>query len=223
MSHATPTELGAIVSLWRYPVKSMLGEALQTAQVGEHGLLGDRAYALMDRADGKVATAEIPANGRRSSRAGPPSVEPSGSRGEMPPVRMTLPDGTIVTSAQHDIHQALSKALNREVTLAITEGGQVAGVQSPVPDAWTGRAEVVAPDIEATDYQDTVTEFALPAGTFFDCATVHLLTTATLNRLRDAYPQAPGSSRSSVFAPTSLWSRSGRTRALRKMLGSVTP
>jgi uncharacterized protein len=34
-----------------------------------------------------------------------------------------------------------------------------------------------------------VTEFALPEGTFFDCATVHLMTTATLDRLRELYPQ----------------------------------
>jgi MOSC domain-containing protein len=43
--------------------------------------------------------------------------------------------------------------------------------------------------MEGLDHRDAVTDFALPPGTFFDCATVHLLTTATLNRLRDCYPQ----------------------------------
>ena len=38
MSHAMPTEIGAVVSLWRYPVKSMLGESLGTVQVQAHGL-----------------------------------------------------------------------------------------------------------------------------------------------------------------------------------------
>jgi uncharacterized protein len=42
--------------------------------------------------------------------------------------------------------------------------------------------------MEGLEHRDTVTDFALPPGTFFDCATVHLLTTATLNRLRDYYP-----------------------------------
>src|SRR5919197_684251 len=60
MAHATPTELGTVISLWRYPVKSMLGEEVPTAQVRHHGLLGDRAYALLDHADGKVATAKNP-------------------------------------------------------------------------------------------------------------------------------------------------------------------
>ena len=41
--------------------------------------------------------------------------------------------------------------------------------------------------MEGLDYRDTVTSFALPEGTFFDCAAVHLLTTATLDRLRELY------------------------------------
>ena len=43
--------------------------------------------------------------------------------------------------------------------------------------------------MEGLDYRDTVTDFALPEGTFFDCALVHLLTTATLDRLRELYQQ----------------------------------
>jgi hypothetical protein len=45
-----------VVALWRYPVKSMQGEALQIAQVRDHGLLGDRAYALLDRANSMVTS-----------------------------------------------------------------------------------------------------------------------------------------------------------------------
>ena len=43
--------------------------------------------------------------------------------------------------------------------------------------------------MEGLDHRDTVTDFPLPEGTFFDCATVHLLTTATLDRLQELYPQ----------------------------------
>jgi hypothetical protein len=39
--------------------------------------------------------------------------------------------------------------------------------------------------MEGLDYRDTVTDFELPEGTFFDLAVVHLLTTATLDRLRE--------------------------------------
>ncbi len=39
---------GSVVSLWRYPVKSMLGEEFTTIEATERGLLGDRAYARVD-------------------------------------------------------------------------------------------------------------------------------------------------------------------------------
>ena len=51
---------GKVVSLWRYPVKSMLGEELNSSDVTERGLVGDRAYALIDKETGKVASAKNP-------------------------------------------------------------------------------------------------------------------------------------------------------------------
>ena len=57
---STQSALGSIVSLWRYPVKSMMGEELNAAEVTKGGLLGDRAYALTDTSDGKVASAKNP-------------------------------------------------------------------------------------------------------------------------------------------------------------------
>ena len=188
MSDATQTELGAVVSLWRYPVKSMMGEELNTAQVREHGMLGDRAYALLDKSDGKVASAKNPRKWPALFAFRATFIEQSGGA-QVPSVRITLPNGTIITSEQSDLSRVLSKALNREVTLAATERGHVVGVQSSVPASWTASAEEYWPDIEGLDHRNTVTDFALPTGTFFDCATVHLLTTATLNRLRDFYPQ----------------------------------
>src|SRR3546814_3393359 len=50
-------------------------------------------------------------------------------------------------------------------------------------------AEEYWPDMEGLEYRDTVTDFGLPQGTFFDAAFVHVLTTATLDRLRALYPQ----------------------------------
>ena len=44
----TLTVFGSVVSLWRYAVKSMLGEELNATEVTKRGLLGDRAYALVD-------------------------------------------------------------------------------------------------------------------------------------------------------------------------------
>ena len=43
--------------------------------------------------------------------------------------------------------------------------------------------------LKAIDHRDAVTDFGLPDGTFFNCAFVHLITTATLGRLRVLYPE----------------------------------
>ena len=119
MSNAVQAELGSVVSLWRYPVKSMMGEELSASEITEHGLFGDRAYALIDRADGKAATAKNPRKWPRLFDFRAAFVEPSGAATMLPGVRITLPDGTEVTSDQGDLDQILSKALNREVTFRI--------------------------------------------------------------------------------------------------------
>jgi hypothetical protein len=176
MSHTTQTEIGSVVSLWQYPVKSMMGEELNATEVTERGLLGDRAYALVDSSDGKVATAKNPRKWPRLFDFRATFIEPARAAAKVPPVRIALPDGTTITSDQGDVNQLLSKALNREVTLGAAQRGAV-------------NAEEYWPDMEGLDHRDTVTDFTLPEGTFFDCATVHLLTTATLDRLRELYPQ----------------------------------
>ena len=176
MSHTIQTEVGSVVSLWQYPVKSMMGEELNATEVTERGLLGDRAYALVDSSDGKVATAKNPRKWPRLFDFRATFIEPARAAAKIPPVRIAFPDGTTVTSDQSDLNQILSKALNREVALRAAQGGAV-------------NAEEYWPDMDGLDRRDTVTDFTLPEGTFFDCAMVHLLTTATLDRLRELYPQ----------------------------------
>jgi uncharacterized protein len=189
MSHPAHVALGSVVSLWRYPVKSMMGEELNATEVTPRGLLGDRAYALVDSSDGKVASAKNPRKWPQLFEFRAAFVDTPRLGAKMPPVRITLPDGTVVTSEQRDLDQVLSRALSREVTLDATERGHREVVESTFPNPWTPKAEEYWPDMEGLDYRDTVTDFDLPAGTFFDCAVVHLLTTATVDRLRELYPE----------------------------------
>jgi uncharacterized protein len=188
MSH-TAQVLGSVVSLWRYPVKSMMGEELNAAETTERGLLGDRAYALVDSTDGKVASAKNPRKWPHLFDFRAAFVDPPRSGAKVPPVRITLPEGRVVSSAQSDVNQILSRALKREVTLDVTERGQREIVESTFPNPWTPTAEEYWPDMEGLEFRDTVTDFNLPEGTFFDCAVVHVLTTATVDRLRELYPE----------------------------------
>src|SRR5438552_15964453 len=123
MSNAVQGGLGSVVSLWRYPVKSMMGEELNAAEVTERGLLGDRAYALVDSSDGKAATAKNPRKWPRLFNFRATSVEPTHSAAKVPPVRIVLPDGTSVTSDQADLDRILSMAVDREVTFRAAERG----------------------------------------------------------------------------------------------------
>jgi uncharacterized protein YcbX len=90
---STQKVLGSVVSLWRYPVKSMMGEELNASEVTT-GLVGDRAYALIDCSDEKVASFKNPRKWPtlfdfRAALAGAarPGVK-------VPPVRITLPDAS---------------------------------------------------------------------------------------------------------------------------------
>ena len=168
---------GSVDSLWRYPVKSMMGEELNASEVTERGLVGDRQFALRDRETGKVVGAKNPRKWGNFFDFRAAFVEPPRAGSTMPAVRITLPDGTSATSGEGDLEETLSRALGREVTFEEAQLG-----------AEGAKAEEYWPDMEGLDYRDTVTDFELPEGTFFDLAVVHLLTTATLDRLRALYP-----------------------------------
>jgi uncharacterized protein YcbX len=157
----------------------MMGEELNACEVTERGLVGDRRFAVIDAETGKVAGAKNPRKwgnffDYRAAYLDPPSAD-----SKLPGVRLTLPDGTIVTNEQSDLAQILSKALRREVALAEAKHGE---------ERVAATAEEYWPDMAGLDHRDTVTDWDLPAGTFFDLATVHVLTTATLERLRELYP-----------------------------------
>ena len=171
------TDTGKIVSIWRYPVKSMLGEELNSSYITERGLVGDRAYALVDKETGKVVSAKNPRKWEklfdfRSVFMDIPEVAEN-----IPPVRITLPDGTLIVSNQdEDIDYTLSKALGRDVRL------MRANLDNPSYEEYW-------PNIDGLARRDKVTDETMPSRTFFDIAVIHILTTSTINRLRELYPE----------------------------------
>jgi uncharacterized protein YcbX len=179
-SASARVEVGSVVGLWRYPVKSMMGEELNAADVTDRGLLGDRQFAVVDATTGMVAGAKNPRKWGNFFDFRATYVEPPERGSTLPAIRLTLPDGTVVTNEQPDLADVLSTALGRDVAFAEAQhDGESSGAQ----------AEEYWPDMEGLEHRDTVTEWELPAGTFFDLALVHLLTTATIERLRALYPE----------------------------------
>jgi uncharacterized protein len=187
-------QVGTIAALWRYPVKSMLGEELETSEVTAQGLWGDRAYALLDVQSGRVASAKNPKKWAKLLDFHATLAEtPAGSEA-IPPVEMVLPDGNSLTSTAPEANQILSTWLGRDVQML-----------SAAPDG--ASLDQYWPPVEGTAHQDAVTQLFLPSGTFFDSCAIHAITTATLARLQALYPEgqfAPCRFRPNlVIAPTS--------------------
>ncbi|MEI7866367.1 MAG: MOSC N-terminal beta barrel domain-containing protein [Candidatus Methylumidiphilus sp.] len=167
----------SVSTLWRYPVKSMLGEELNASEINNLGVVGDRAFALLDVETGQVVSAKNPKKwpdffAYRAAYATPPED------GTLPAVWITLPSGKTVRSDQADVDAVLSAALSRSVSL------QVSAPESPV-------LEEYCPDNEGKDNEVIRAAMAgdAPVGTFFDYSTLHILTTSTIDQLRGLYPQ----------------------------------
>ena len=184
----------AVTALYRYPVKSMLGESLERCRIDERGVVGDRAYALVDVETGTVASAKVPRLwGGLLGFSARCADEPD--RASPPPVEITFPDGSVHHSDDPDIHSALSAALGREVRLTASppEG---AGFEEVWPEieGLAPEAVIDATRVRDEDTGERVSRFDLaamsPHPAFFDLAVLHLLTTTTLRTLRELAPDA---------------------------------
>ena len=179
---------GAVVSLWRYPVKSMMGEELNASDVTDHGLLGDRSLALVDTETGKVVSAKNPRKWPTMFDFRAVFTTPPVLGSPLPPVRVTLPDGVGVTSDDARFAELLTGALGRSVTLA-----SAAPSEPSLEEYW--------PDIAELAHRETVTEEAMTSTTFFDLAT----SMCSPRRRSTGYESSTrrANSRSGAFGPTS--------------------
>lgn len=181
--------VGAVGALWRYPVKSMQGEAVSSAEVTERGLTGDRAYALLDVETGKLASAKRPRYWGQLLECRAAFVEETRDGAALPAVAITLANGSEVRSDDPDADRLLSEFLDRKVTLTRSV--------SDIPmleEVWIEEkdADPYGPVVGA-EGDDRLVEIpasiGAPPGTFFDYSAVHLVTTSTLAQLGAAYPE----------------------------------
>jgi hypothetical protein len=175
--------LGTVTTLRRYPVKSMLGEDLQAGEVGRAGLAGDRRLAVVSRRTGKIASAKYPRLWRDMLTLSAEAALPAGvTGGREVAALITLPDGKTVRSTDADVDGILSGLLDEPVTLTATPPAG-ASLDRAVPEA-------VLRDGIAAPVPATLIEIgaAAPPGTFVDFAPLHLITTATLDRIAELSP-----------------------------------
>ena len=147
---------GRVIEIWRYPVKSMLGERLDAVALTPRGVEHDRELAVADPASGSVISAKRTA-ALFGFRARHVQLDP--------PVRVEAPDGAVLPAPSVELDRRLSAALGRTVTIVAQDGGRRPHIEMAASSATT---------------EGPSTHFDGASGTFFDSAPIHLLTTATL-------------------------------------------
>lgn len=191
--------IGRITAIWRYPVKSMAGQRLSSADLRELGVHADRTWAVRDlEANATTSAKRLPGLLRCSARytAPPP---PEAGPGHAPEVIIGFPDGDEVSSSDPAVHQKLSEYLDRDVELrplppiderdqyrgAMTTGSNIRAVfglddDEPLPDLSVFPVRKLA----------ELSRYATPVGSYVDAYPVHILTEQSLHTMAT---RAPGS------------------------------
>ncbi len=187
--------LGSVGQIWRYPVKSMQGERVDSVALTERGLPGDRAWAVRDEKRGGIRGAKkIPSLMHCTARFASPVVgEQAG------PAEITLPDGTTVLSDAPDAAARVSAAVDHEVTLwPLLPADALDHYRRGQPDHEDLETELRAifgrePDEPLPDlalFPPEILEFESPPGTYFDAFPLMLMTGASLRRLQELVPDS---------------------------------
>lgn len=202
--------VGKIREIWRYPVKSMLGESIAQCQVASRGLVGDRNWAVRDEH----------AREMRGGREVPKMLQCSAKyleephEGSITVAEITLPDDNRIKSNDSNINTLLSKLLDRSVTLwplqpaSNTEhykrrefgAGFMArlsrseairphinnlikwgGFTGKVREAFNREPDEPIPDMSVMPAD--ILEYTSPLGTYFNAFPIHIITTATLTAM----------------------------------------
>ena len=165
--------VGTIQNIWRYAVKSMGGEELNEALVNDGGLLGDRGYAVIDQASGKVGSAKMPKKWGNLLTLNSAYSTPPRAGAPLPPVQINWPGGDSVISDTGDPDARLSETVGRPVTLT------------------TVRPETVSLErVDPLVAEETILDIGeiMMEGRFSDYAAIHMLTTSTLAHLSELSP-----------------------------------
>jgi len=208
---------GEVREIWRYPVKSLGGEKLDSCTVGSLGIPGDRGWALRDEAVGEIRGAKyLPKLMQYASRYREQPTE-----GKVIHVDITLPDGTCIGSDEQDVNSRLSQLLGRDVSLCSLQPASdkahyrraqpgasmlsrlsrirllrphlgtlicLAGLEAPIREMFSRTPEEPLPDFSTIPSE--LFEFTSPPGTYFDAYPIHLLTTSSLAAMTRLNPAA---------------------------------
>ena len=184
---AKPKQQISVTQIWRYPVKSMMGERLLEAELGENGIPGDRAWAVRDEKRGGI----------RGAKKIPQLMDmEASSRGDAPLI--IARDGHSAAANDPHIHQWLSEKLKHPVTLwPLVPPEQLDHYRRGAPDSDDPLEEFRTvmgrlPGESLPDFSDMpeLLEFESPPGTYFDAFPILLLSQQSLQTLNALYEES---------------------------------
>jgi len=175
--------------IWRYPVKSMIGERVRSIEVASHGFLGDRQWAVRDEVRGGIRGAKK-FGGLMPLRA---EISESGV------TTIVFPDGTVLVAGDPRLDARLTDELDHAVSLqslpAATELDHFRRGQPDSEDLLTelraifGRDEdEPLPDLSV--FPPEIIEFESPPGTHHDAFPLMIMSTSALRSLSSALPDS---------------------------------
>ena len=175
----------SVNGLFRYPVKSMLGEALEQTALGEAGVPGDRHWASRDEQRGGI----------RGGKKLPQLMKFGAASGAGAPT-ITSPDGEVKSASDDDINDWLSAKLEHSVSLwPLLPKEQLEHYRRGPPDDEDFEAELRAvfgrlphePIPDLTPFIE-VLEYESPPGTYFDAFPLMLMSKQSLETMKKNNP-----------------------------------
>jgi uncharacterized protein len=173
-----------IHQLFRYPVKSMGGETVESLTLGPKGAIGDRAWAVRDEVRGGIRGGKkIPALMTLNAEfVGEVANEGSS------PARITAPDGEQRDTGARDVNEWLTAKLNHPVSLwPLLPENALEHYRRGAPDhddfeaelreIFARTADEPLPDLSL--FSDVI-EFESPPGTYFDAFPILIVSRQSL-------------------------------------------
>ena len=178
-----------VSQLWRYPVKSMVGQRVDTIELDELGIIGDRTWAVRDLERGGIRGAKKIGALMRLAACDIADGE----------VEITLPDGSTVRTTDPDADERVSAALDHRIRLErLRPADDLDHYRRGAPDSDDVVAELRGifgrdedePFPDFSVFPPVIAEFESPPGTYYDAFPLMVMTGAALAALAAALPDS---------------------------------
>jgi uncharacterized protein len=178
------TLVGRVLALRRYPVKSMLGEDLRQVSIDRRGVVGDRAYGLIDVETQKVVSVKRP---RRWARMFELRAITTGGT-----VEVQFPDGSSVSIGDAGLADRLSDFLGRAVSVASTPPEGATFDEVWARELKNGVDPMLGMPSRTEDGEEIIDngQFMSVSGNFSNGGAIHIVTTSSVQRLATLSPQS---------------------------------